>query len=109
MKSFGINEFEENKKILNIKDRDMLLVDDPNIYNEKTIKSIKDKISAVVYKITPTKKTINELMLNFIPASGLEIVEMGDFAYARKEEIDRRLEKKTILNKIIEDYKESRK
>jgi hypothetical protein len=87
----------------------MLFIDDPNVYNKRTLESIKDKIIAVVYKVTPTKKTINELMFNFIPANGLKIEEIGNFAYAHKNEIEIMLEKKTILNKIIEDYKESRK
>jgi predicted RNase H-like nuclease (RuvC/YqgF family) len=108
LKNLGLAEFEEKSKILNISKDDILLVDDPNICNNKVLQNLNEKISAIIFKTKPTKATISQLNFELIPAEGLHLDEFDNFALANKEEIEKMLEKKNILNKMISEYKESR-
>ncbi|MBD3163642.1 DUF460 domain-containing protein [Candidatus Woesearchaeota archaeon] len=108
LRNLGIGEFEAKRKIFGIKEGDLLLVEDANIYNEKVIGMIKGKVKAIICRRKPNKKT-GKIKIAFLPADGLEIEENEHFAAVGREELDNRLQKKNILNNIIEDYKEGRK
>jgi predicted RNase H-like nuclease (RuvC/YqgF family) len=94
---------------LNIAKGDILFVKDPNVYNQKTIGMIKDKVNVIVCVNKPTKKTRDELLFSFVSADDMLIKEFSNFAIVKKERIDKLIDKSNVLNKIIEDYKSSRR
>jgi uncharacterized protein len=108
--NLGLTEYNATKYRLNISSGNMLLVDDANIYNEKTLMELAKEIDIIVYRKPLAKKTFEDLKFELVSASDIRIIgEFGNFAIAEKHSMDHRLEKKNILKKIIEDYKESRK
>ena len=109
LRNLGLDEFEKKKKLLNVSKGDVLFVDDPNIYNNKVVESLKDKVSTIIYANVLNKKTSLELAFNFISSEDLILREFGDFALVKKDILDKKLQGKSILNKIIEDYKKSRR
>lgn len=109
LRNLGIKEFEKKKTELNISKGDMLLVDDINVYNEKTLGLIKGRVNFILCRNQPNNKTKNELKFELISSGDVQLEEFGNFAIVKKELIDRMLKKKNILNKVIEEYKESRR
>ena len=108
MFKFNKKEFEKRKNILNIKERDILLVKDPDIISEKTINEIKDKVNIIFYKKPISKKIESKLPFIFIDANNISIEENEYFGIVSKEEFERIKNKKSLLNKILEDYKKEK-
>ncbi len=103
--NLGSVEFE--KKVLNISDGDVLLVDDPNMISDRVISAIKDVVHTIIFYKKPGKK-VSSLPFAFIDSANLDITENEYFAIVPKEQVDRETGKADILNKVIEDYKRER-
>ncbi len=106
--NLGINEFEKKKNILNIKEKDILLIKDPDITSEKTIEKIKNKIDIIFYKKPISKKIESNLPFIFINTNNLNIEENQYFGILNKEEFEKVKNKKSLLHKIIKDYRKER-
>lgn len=103
--NLGLNEYEKKKGLLGIKEGDILLVKDTDIYSEKTIDLLRGKISVVIYKKPLSKKVENALPFTFIDAGSVDIDENEYFGIVSKEGLEKAKSKKGILDKIISDYK----
>ena len=106
--NLGLNEFEKKKNILNIKEGDILLVKDPDITSEKTIGEIKGKVSFILYKKPVSQKIEANFPFIFINANDISIEENEYFGIAGREDFEKIKSKKTLLSKIVEDYKRER-
>ena len=105
--NLGWQHFSEKNKKLNIKDNDVLLVNDSHIYSEKTLNSLKGKVSMIITKNRPI--SILKKYFLVIEAKNLKIIEEEDFAFVDKKDFEKELEKKDILEKLVTEYKDSRK
>jgi predicted RNase H-like nuclease (RuvC/YqgF family) len=106
--NLGIKEFEKKKNILNIKEKDILLVKDPDIMSEKTIEKIKNKIEIIFYKKPISKKIESKLPFIFINTNNLNIEENQYFGILNKEEFEKIKNKRSLLHKIVKDYRKER-
>jgi len=106
--NLGLNEYEKNKALLNIKENDVLLVQDPDIISEKTIKELKGKVNIILYKKPISKKIESKLPFIFIDAHTLNIEENKYFGISDKAEFEKIKNKKELLYKIVKDYKKER-
>lgn len=104
--NLGYNEFLTKNKILNIKKDDVLLVDNPNIFSEKTIDFLKKRIDIIISKRKVSKKLTEDL--NFIDARNLKINESRFFAIIDKKDFETEKNKLNLLAKIVQDYRKSR-
>jgi len=101
--NLGKAEFEM-KSFLNIKEGDILLVEDPNICNTGIIKDLKRKIRIII-----TKKTIKgHSDFIFIRANSLKLIEHKDFALVDMNQVEEMVDGKNILKKVLQDYKKKR-
>lgn len=105
--NLGSLEFENKNKFLNIKDKDILLINNPNIFNNKVIEKLSDKVRVIIYKDS-LSKTTERLPFIFVERKNLKLTEMEYFAIVGKDELNKEISKINILSKIIEDYKEAR-
>jgi predicted RNase H-like nuclease (RuvC/YqgF family) len=106
--NLGLKEFEKKKNILNIKENDILLVQDPDITSEKTIDEIKNKVNIIFYKKPVSKKIASKLPFIFINANNINLEEDHYFGILNKEEFNKIKNKKELLDKIVDDYKKER-
>ncbi len=106
--NLGFDEFEKKKKILNIREGDVLLVKDPDITSEKTIDEIKGNANIIFYVKPVSKKIESRLPFVFINAGDVSIEENEYFGIVSREEFERAKNKKTLLHKIVEDYRRER-
>jgi len=104
--NLGYNEFLTKNNVLNIKKGNVLLVDNPNIFSEKTINALKNRVDAVV-----SKKKVNRGLrenLDFIDSTNLKITESRLFAIIDRKGFEREKGKVNLLAKVIQDYRKDR-
>ncbi|MBU0628223.1 MAG: DUF460 domain-containing protein [Nanoarchaeota archaeon] len=106
--NLGINEFEKKRNMLNIKQGDVLLVRDPDIVSDKTISEIKDKVHVILYKKPVSKKIESRLPFIFINSAEVKIEENEYFGIADRADFEKMKNKKSLLHKIVEDYRSER-
>jgi len=104
--NLGYNEFLTKNKVLNIRKDDVLLVDNPNIFSEKTINALKNMVDVIISKRKVSKKLTEDL--NFIDAHNLKINESKLFAIINKEDFEIEKGKINLLARIVHDYRKSR-
>ncbi len=104
--NLGYTEFEKNKH-LNIQKDDILLVDDPNIINDKVINQIRGKVSVIIHKKDISKRTI-DLPFTFIQNRRLRITENNHLALVNKKDLEREKNQKNMITKVIKDYNQER-
>ncbi len=98
------SELSNKDKILNIQEGDVLLVEDPNVYSQRSIESLK-KVSLVLFRKQPAQKTKTELNFVFIDASKMKIIEDRYFAVINKKELDKNKSSDDLLDKLIKEHK----
>jgi len=109
LKNLGYNEFDAKNRMLNITEGDILLVDDANIFSEKTINLLKDKVNIIIYKKPVSKKIKKKFNFIFIDSKKLKINEDSYFATIDKKEFEKNKKSIDILKKILEEYKDEKK
>lgn len=105
LKNLGSSEFENKKAQLNIKEGDILLVENPNIISQDVYEKIKDKISIIVYKEKPSNKIKENCNFIFLDSKNLSIEENQYFAVTDKDNFQKNIEKTDILKRVIKEYK----
>ena len=105
LKDFSSIELSHKNKILNIRQDDILLVEEPNIFSENTLSILKDKVSVVIYKKAPSRKIMEKTDFIFIDCSKLDIFEEEYFAITNKQIFNKEKNKLDVLKKIIDDYR----
>ncbi len=107
LNNLGSVEFENKNRFLNIDEGDILLVDEPNIFNNKLIEKLKSKVEIIIHKKALNRAT-KKLPFVFINCKDLDLTETKYFAIASREELRKQIAKTNILSKVIEDYKKER-
>ena len=106
--NLGLREFWKKKDFLNIRQGDILLVKDPDIFSEKAINDIKGKVDIIFYKKPVSKKVQSKLPFVFISVNDVNIEENEYFGILAMGEFEKVKGKKSFLSKIVEDYKKER-
>ncbi|MEK6903386.1 MAG: DUF460 domain-containing protein [Nanoarchaeota archaeon] len=86
---------------------DVLLVEDVNTFSEKSLAYLKDKVGVILYKTQPVQRLFST-GFSFINAKKLSLIEAGNVALAREDEIDEQRKKKDLLAAIVQEYREER-
>ena len=79
----------------------MIFVENPNEYNNEVIKELKDKINVIIHSKKLNLKT-NELKFHFVHFDDIE--RIGSFVVLNRNELDKKIDRKDLFNKIIENY-----
>ena len=107
LNNLGNLEFENKNRFLNIKEEDILLVEDANVFNIKIIEKLKNKIKIIVYK-KRLNNTTKRLPFVFINGGNLDLTEAKHFAIVSKKGLNKEIGKSSILSRVVEDYKKER-
>lgn len=105
LNNLGNLEFESKNRFLNIKENDILLIENPNIFNNKVIEKLKGIIKAIVYK-EDLNKTTKSLPFIFIDGRNLNLIETRHFAIINRKVFDKEFGRANILEKVVEEYKQ---
>lgn len=101
--SLSFLELSEKLDVLDIKKGEMLYVKNPNNFSQKTLEFLKDNENTV---IVPKKSHIDDLKQ--IEQDGLDLEEIENYAKVSKSKLEQKINQKTLLFEIIQDYKEKR-
>lgn len=93
-------EFSDKNKLLNIKENDFLLVENPNIFSEEVLKQIRNK---GITLLSPQK--IGKAFSGFQTIKLTEKIPHENEYFALIEEKQLQIENKDIIEKIIGEYK----
>ena len=107
MDNLGYAEFEKKKMLLNIQKDDILMINDPNITNDRVIEQLKDKIHLIIHRLDINNKT-RELPFVFISTKRLRVIEDKYFALVNKKDLNREKSQINLLDKVVKDYKKER-
>ncbi|MBL7147549.1 MAG: DUF460 domain-containing protein [Nanoarchaeota archaeon] len=107
LNNLGSFEFGNKNKFLNIKEGDILLVDELNIFNNKVVEKIKNNVKVIIYK-NKLNKTTKRLPFVFINSGDLDLTEEKHFAIVNKEMLNKEINKANIFSRVVEDYKNER-
>jgi len=94
-----------NKGLSMIQEKDILLVENVNEYSEKAVGLLEGKVSIIISKVKPLTSTKNNLKFTVLFADQLTLQETTNFATIKKEELNKLLDKETILEKVLQTYK----
>jgi len=108
LRNLGKEEFKKKNRIINIQDKDILLVDDPNITSKKVIEFLKNKIEVIIFKKKVSKKVAEQLSFIFLDYKKLKIKEDKYFAVVDKKQFEKEKNNVDLVAKIVEDYKRER-
>ncbi len=103
------DELLRRDKIIGISEGDVLLVDNPNKYNQKTLDYLKGKVGIIICKNKVNKDLKNNKDFVFLDASKLRIEEEEDFALADREDVEKVKRESNTIVELFLKYKESRK
>jgi len=99
----GYAEFEAKKSKLRIRKGDVMLVKDADIFSNKTLHEITDKVALII-----AKKGGAKLPFTVISARKFEIKETELFGLVDRVKLEEEIAKLDILGKIVSEYKEER-
>lgn len=109
LRNLGMQEFEKKSQFLKIKERDILLVDDPNILSEAVIQKINEMENLLIVKKRMSEKTMEKLDIIVVNASSIKMQESSYFAAVDKKTVERIRSDPGFLKKLIREYQASRK
>lgn len=108
LNNFGMNEVVGKIRKLDIRESDILLVEDANVYSEKALAML-NNVQVIVFKKPLSRKTRDELRFIFIDAKNLNLEEHDDFAVAGKDELEREKISQNLLMRVIDSYRKERR
>ncbi|MBD3310691.1 DUF460 domain-containing protein [Candidatus Woesearchaeota archaeon] len=108
LRNLGWDEFEKKEKMLSIDKGDVLMVEDPNEYSQRTLDHLKNMVETIVFRKKPAKSIISNTAFTFIDAKKLEIKEDALFASVNRSELEKARSDIDILSRIVMDYRKQR-
>ena len=105
--SLSKKEFLEKNKILNIKENDFLLVNNPNNYSEFVINELTGKSIIVVSFVKPGK-TIRDNFLTTALSEDEIFFENDYFALIEINILEKKINQKDFIEGLITEYKKER-
>ncbi len=101
--SLSFIELTRKLPILDIKKGDMLYIKNPNEFSKKTLDFLRDKITVI---IVPKKSSLKQFTQ--IEEKDLDLEQIGNYAKISRSKLNQKLQEKSLLFEIIEDYKSKR-
>jgi len=105
LKTLSWDEFTRKNKLLNIKQDDIILVENPNIVSNKTLDYLRELVNIIVCKNNISQKLRDESGFIFINSKELKIAENELFGLVNKKMFDKIKNNKSLLSTIIKEYR----
>jgi uncharacterized protein len=109
MDNLGYDELLKRNKIVKIREGDVLLVENPNLYSRKTLDFLKGKVSIIICKQKVTSDIGNDRDFMLLEASKIRLEEERDYALADISDIEKQRKDHNLVMGMFERYRESRK
>ncbi len=103
-KNLSKKEFA-NKEWMNVKEGDVLLVNDPNVANEEVIKRLQGEVKAVIHR---RDLKVEHEGIPFIKAKNVHIDENEDFALVDEDSLEEAMQSRDVLENVVMEYKKKR-
>jgi uncharacterized protein len=104
LENLGTHEYESKRRSLRIRKGDLLLVRDGSVASEKVVASLTESVDIIVTE-RPSRLLSHFTIVN---PKGLNITEFDGFAVVRQDAFDAAVDKQSIIEKIMREYKKGR-
>lgn len=109
LENLGWAEFNQKKNKIFLKEKDILLVRNPNEFSDNTLTKLFElNISHIIYIQKPSKSLQQKTQLAFIDGNKFPLKEFDDFAILSKKDFSEALKEKDLLRLVVEQYKNER-
>ena len=98
-------DYDIKKNQIELKEKHILFVGDGSVYSEKNYKEINQLVKIII------TRNPNRLMKEFflvVSPDNLQMQDFGEFMLVERKELDKNVDKKELLAKVIGEYKQSR-
>ncbi|MFH1848692.1 MAG: DUF460 domain-containing protein [archaeon] len=102
--NLGWKEYLKRRKTLAVRAGDVLLVDDPTVYSQKTIEQLQGIVKVIVVKRKPTSKLVE----SFLCMEAKPVCETEFFAVVDRKSYELKLAELNIIGRIVEEYRKTR-
>jgi uncharacterized protein len=109
LSNLTLQEYQKKAGPLNIRQDDILLVDDTNAYSIKTMSALRGKVILILFKGKLNPELGREKDFIFLDSKSIRTIEQDDFALVNADEFETLKSKKNLLFDLVEKYRESRK
>ncbi len=111
--TLGFGELQQKNSSLKIGEKDIVLVENPDIFSEKTLNYLQERGVTILTRkeiSSAVARILHDAELAALPAEGIILKEAGNFASADREKLEQARKKhySNVLG-LIESYKEERK
>ncbi len=90
-----------------VEEGDVLVVDDVNVFSDRSLEDLKKKVNIIIYRKQPAKELLKR-GFSFLNAANISMKETGRLAIIEKEAIERERKRKDMLSTIVSEYREER-
>jgi len=108
LKNLGWNELQSKKHLLHLEKGDIILVEDPNEFSEKTLDYLNGLVDIIVHKKDVGRKAESSLNCILINGQNLDIDETELFGFVNKGQFEEARRNKDLLKKIVKEYQSGR-
>lgn len=105
--TLGAKEFEEAHSIINIRQGDVLLVENPDIYSEKVVQMLQEQ-GIIMLSHRKGGKFISSAFISAHTKPEDLIMENEHFALIDTKLLEEKLDKKEMVENIVKEYQEKR-
>ena len=109
LKNLTWEQFNADDRILKIRQNDVLLVKNADIYSERTLRELREKNITILYEKEIAPKIKEQIGLKMVNAARLNIVEEENFGLCDTTQLKAAVSEINILKNVIEDYRKERR
>ncbi len=91
-----------------IKDGDILLVNNPNVFSEKAIALIKEKVPVIIHNEPISQKLRDRIDITLLSAVQFQMMQNEQFALVEKRQFEKQVKEANILVSVIDKYRKER-
>jgi hypothetical protein len=108
MRNLGFDEYKRVARVLGFQEGDILFLEDPNSFSQRTIKELQPIISLVIAVQPPKPKVAEQLPWVMLDAAAIAHTQDEYFAFFDSKALEKARGDKGLLRKLIQDYQQSR-
>lgn len=101
-------EYLSRSSVLKIREGDVLLVSNPNVYDERAVAALREKVAVVLHRESISDRLKDSLGFAFVDADGIDFVEGRFFAVADRASLEAKKAKAGLLASIVSSYRKER-
>lgn len=108
MRNLGFDEFRRVSRVLGVRKQDILFIEDPNSFSERTLDELAGVVELVIAVQQPKPKVAERLPFVILDAASIPHTQDDYFAFLDRKALEQARSDKALLRKLIREYQAAR-